>query len=88
MTPNTREIVHVRRFLADFSVFLTVLKPLACDNQSAIKIATNPVFHERTKHIEIYCSLAFHFRYYITHIYSLRGADCRLLYVVTYYNEI
>jgi len=45
MATTTWEIVPVKRFLADFGVFLTNLTPLACDNQNAIKIATNLVCH-------------------------------------------
>lgn len=55
MAVAASEITRTVRLLEELGV--TNLKPvtLHCDNQSALHIAKNPVFHERTKHIEIDC---------------------------------
>lgn len=55
MASAAAEVTWVVRLLVELGV--TYLKPveLNCDNQSAIYIAKNPVFHERTKHIELNC---------------------------------
>ena len=39
--------------LKDFGVFLSDPPILWCDNVSALAIASNPVFHAYTKHIEV-----------------------------------
>ena len=55
MSSASSEIVWLRRLLHEFGVFLKGPTPLYADNISAIRIAKNVVFHERTKHIEIEC---------------------------------
>eukprot|EP00253_Pinus_taeda_P004211 PITA_04211 len=49
------EAVWLRRMLADMHVSQAGPTPLFCDNQGVLKLAKNPVFHERTKHVETYC---------------------------------
>ena len=60
MASTTTEIVWLRWLLADMGVYLSDPTPMYCDNKSAIQIAHNTVFHERTKHIEIDCHLTRH----------------------------
>ncbi|GJU32336.1 uncharacterized mitochondrial protein-like protein [Tanacetum coccineum] len=60
MAVTTSEIVWLRWLLADMGVRISHSTPLYCDNRSAIQIARNSVFHERTKHIEIDCHLTSH----------------------------
>lgn len=55
MSSTSSELVWLQRLLKDFGIPLQFPTPLYCDNESAAKIASNPVFHERTKHIEVDC---------------------------------
>jgi hypothetical protein len=49
----TCEFVWLRRILEDIGNKKMKPTVLKCDNQSSIKLAHNPIYHARTKHIEI-----------------------------------
>jgi hypothetical protein len=53
----TYELQWLLYLLKDLHVITVKLHVLYCDNQSALYITANPVFHERTKHLEIECHL-------------------------------
>ncbi|CAM8965547.1 unnamed protein product [Rhodiola kirilowii] len=55
MASACSEIVWLTRLLNDMHIPIVRPVPLFCDSQSAIHLARNPVFHERTKHVEIDC---------------------------------
>lgn len=49
------DLAWLRRLFNELDVLDINLIPLKCDNMTSIYIASNPIFHERTKHIEIDC---------------------------------
>ena len=54
MANATSEVVWIRNLLISLGLNVPTAQ-LHCDNQAAIHIAHNPVFHARTKHIEVDC---------------------------------
>ncbi|KHN43625.1 Copia protein, partial [Glycine soja] len=46
------EFTWLRNLLNDFNIKIS-FAAVYCDNKVAIHIATNPTYHERTKHLEI-----------------------------------
>ena len=55
MSAACSEIIWLRGLLAELGFSQAEPTPLHGDNTSAIQIAANPVYHERTKHIEVDC---------------------------------
>ncbi|PNY16822.1 retrovirus-related Pol polyprotein from transposon TNT 1-94 [Trifolium pratense] len=49
------EVIWLRSLLSSLQVHYKSPTVLFCDNQAAIHLAANPVYHERTKHIEVDC---------------------------------
>eukprot|EP00253_Pinus_taeda_P036098 PITA_36098 len=68
------EAIWVRKML--FGLFGQILRPsvIYCDNQSCIKLKENPVFHNKSKHIEI--------KYHFIRDYVQKGA-VKLEYIST-----
>jgi len=55
MTSLTCELVWVKQFLQELNFYEIWQMKMYCDNQGALHIASNPVFHEKTNHKEIDC---------------------------------
>ena len=53
MALATCELIWLRHLLQELRFGKDEQMKLICDNQAALHIASNPVFHERTKHIEV-----------------------------------
>ena len=68
------EAVWLRKLLSDIFDQQLDATCIHCDNQSCVKLSENPVFHDRSKHIEI--------KYHYIRDMVQRGA-VKLLYVAT-----
>ena len=55
MAHTACELMWIKNLMTELG--FQVKKPMVmfCDNQAATYIASNPMFHERTKHIEVDC---------------------------------
>lgn len=49
------EMLWVCSLLCDLGLDAPTPMPMHCDNEVAIFVANNPVFHEHTKHIDVDC---------------------------------
>ncbi|KAJ0886596.1 putative RNA-directed DNA polymerase [Helianthus annuus] len=55
MATTVSEVIWARWMLSELDAKQGEPTVLFCDNQAARHIANNPVFHERTKHVEMDC---------------------------------
>jgi hypothetical protein len=69
-----KEAVWLMQLLTDLGLVFDSPTPLFIDNQSAITIAQNPEFHDRTKHIDV----CYHFLQQ-----KVDGGEIKLKYIPT-----
>lgn len=55
MAATVSELIWLRWLLSELQATQTEPTRMFCDNQAALHIAMNPVYHERTKHVEMDC---------------------------------
>ena len=55
MAQSICEIMRISQLFMEVGIETSIPAKLLCDNQAAMHIASNPVFHEQTKHIVIDC---------------------------------
>lgn len=53
MAQTASDLVWLQQFFSELHIPSSTPHGLWCDNKSAIALACNPVFHARTKHIEL-----------------------------------
>jgi hypothetical protein len=54
LSEATRETVWLQNLLSDLDASPTQPVQILCDNESSIRLAHNPVFHSKTKHIIVH----------------------------------
>ena len=55
MVSTASKLTWIKQRLSDFEIKIQASMQVFCDNQAARHIASNPVFHKRTKHIDVDC---------------------------------
>lgn len=53
LAQTAADVTWIHQLLLDLGVSSTLPHVICCDSQSAIALASNPVFHARTKHVEV-----------------------------------
>lgn len=53
LTESAKEAIYLKKFLEELGLREVAKATMFCDNLGAIKLAENPVFHGRSKHIDI-----------------------------------
>lgn len=82
----SREVVWLRKLLV--GLFGQPMDPtiIHCDNQSCIKLSVNPVFHDRSKHIEL-CKRYGRHEFCQIRIHLYCGSDNRYSYQTSFLGE-